>query len=193
MKVVKNVPEQSEFVQEEAKDPKSIIFQGALNPGRGLDLAIDSMQYLADYKLTIVGGGQQMNNLKSLAMDLGVSDRVVFLGKIPFEELKAYTSKATVGLLLEEPIGLSFEYSLPNKLFDYIHSNVAVVATPLIEVKNVIDSFYVGELIQSRDPKQLAEQIKSISSNHNKFDFSEAQSAFNWQSERKKLKDVFNF
>jgi glycosyltransferase involved in cell wall biosynthesis len=190
MKVVRNVP----FLKDVSKcnkDSKSIIYQGNLNPGRGLELAIRSMQFLPDFKFTIIGGGQEFFYLNSIVDDLGINDRIDFLGKLPFHELKSYTDSATIGLLLEEPLGLSFEYSLPNKLFDYIHSDVAVVASPLIEVKKIMDAYKVGELVANREPEQLALQIKRIAMNHNSYEFLSAKSCFNWQLESKAFLDVF--
>ena len=34
---------------------KTIIYQGGMNPGRGLELAIEMMSYLDDFKLKIIG------------------------------------------------------------------------------------------------------------------------------------------
>ena len=66
---------------------------------------------------------------------MGVADRVDFIGRVPYEQLSEYTAKASVGLLLEEPVGLSFQYALPNKLFDYIHADLPFIASDLIESK----------------------------------------------------------
>ena len=62
-----------------------------------------------------------MDELKELA-ELKVGQQLEFVGRVPYEELEKFTRQATVGLLLEEPLGKSFEYALPNKLFDYIHA-----------------------------------------------------------------------
>ena len=111
-----------EKLKQSNKKQKTLIYQGAINPGRGLHLAIESLVYLNDYKLLIVGDGKGLDELKEFAEVKGVEQQLEFIGRVPYEELEKFTGQATVGLLLEEPLGKSFEYALPNKLFDYIHA-----------------------------------------------------------------------
>ena len=93
------------------------------------------MCYLDDFKLKIIGDGNELKSLKTLALQKGVEHKVEFLGRLPFNDLKAHTEQASIGILFEEPRGLSFEYSLPNKLFDYVHADTPVLASSLVEVK----------------------------------------------------------
>jgi glycosyltransferase involved in cell wall biosynthesis len=174
------------------KDKNVILYQGNLNPGRGLELAIATMTFLPEFKLKIIGGGHEMSRLKDLAEKLKVTSQVEFIGRVKFQNLKAHTDRAVIGLLLEEPLGLSFEYSLPNKLFDYIHSNTIVLATPLIEVKKIISKYPVGEILKDRNPKKMAQQIRDIISNRKNFQFSDAKRDLNWQKESLVLQKVFS-
>ena len=123
MEVVRNVPFRKVKTEQDKKQ-KTLIYQGAINPGRGLELAIESLVYLNDYKLLIVGDGQGLDELKEFAEVKGVEQQLEFVGRVPYEEVEKFTRQATVGLLLEEPLGKSFEYALPNKLFDYIHAGL---------------------------------------------------------------------
>ena len=127
-----------------------------------MELAIYALKYLKDYALMIVGEGETMEDLKQLAAECGVADRVDFIGRVPYEQLSEYTAKASVGLLLEEPVGLSFQYALPNKLFDYIHADLPFIASDLIEVRNIVHKFGVGQILKDRTPKALAKQIESL-------------------------------
>ena len=190
MKVVRNFPYLNTKIHVD-QSKNTIIYQGSLNPGRGLDLAIQSMKYLPEFNLKIIGGGLELSKLKHLAKVEGVSHQVHFLGRLPFEELSPYTKEATVGLLLEEPLGLSFEYSLPNKLFDYIHANTPVLASPLIEVKSVMKKYPVGVMLKERNPKSVANQLKEIVSNLSHYDFKKAKSVFNWHLEEKVIHNIF--
>ena len=47
-------------------------------------------------------------------------------------------------MVLEEPLGLSFEYSLPNKLFDYIHAGIPIVAGRLPEITKIFEFEWIG-------------------------------------------------
>lgn len=190
MQVVRNLP----YLQTKlpiVQKTKTIIYQGNMNPGRGLETAIESMKFLPNFRLKIIGNGLGLNDLKELAQSEGVCQQVEFLGRIPFEDLRPHTQGASIGLLLEEPLGLSFEYSLPNKLFDYIHASTPVLASPLVEVKALVENYPVGELLKERTPQSIAEQITSIVSNSDAYDFEKAQHELNWQIEEEVLKNVF--
>jgi hypothetical protein len=110
---------------------------------------------------------------------------------LPFEDLKKHTESASIGILFEEPLGLSFEYSLPNKLFDYIHAETPVLASPLIEVKKIIDKYKVGELLVDRNPEHIAQQIQAMESKLSAYEFGKAKAELNWKNEEKVLKLVF--
>jgi len=190
MKVLRNVPYFTD-AEIENHHNKTLIFQGNMNKGRGLDLAIRALSFLPEFNLIIVGGG--FDFLQNLCKEQGVYDRVKFIGKVPFEELKQYTNQASIGLLLEEPVGLSFTYSLPNKLFDYIHSNLKIIASPLKEVKNVMENYNVGVLLQNRNPEDVAKQIERLYlKEFDREGFINAKQDFNWQKEEVILESIFN-
>ena len=106
--------------------------------------------------------------------------------------MREFTKKASIGLLLEEPIGLSFAYSLPNKLFDYIHSDLKIIASPLKEVKSIVDKYKVGVLLNNRIPKDVAAQIELLyKTDFNGSDYQIAKQELNWQKEGKILESVF--
>ena len=194
MEVLRNVP----FLLEEEKKSnkeKTIIYQGAINPGRGLELAIQSLSFLKGVSLLVVGGGKgkAIDDLKQLVNQCGLENRVDFVGWVPQEELKEYTKKASLGLLLEEPLGLSFEYALPNKLFDYIHAEISFVATPLLEVKKVVEQYQLGELLKSRNPKDLATQIERLLQQEISSEtYQKAKKELCWQKEEVILKKMFS-
>ncbi len=190
MKVVKNVPLLKGSFS--ANKTKTLIYQGNMNPGRGIDLAIKCMPFLPDFILKIIGNGPGFSGLQQLAVQLGVSENVQFFGRIPYDEMEVHTRQAAVGILFEEPYGLSFQYSLPNKLFDYIHAQTPVLATPLVEVKQVIDKFPVGQTLVDRHPKNIARQIIQMVENNHQFRFEDAMNEYNWQNEERVLASIFH-
>ena len=191
MKVIRNVPYFHNKVLA-TKSSKTLIYQGGMNPGRGLELAIQMMPFLRDFKLKIIGDGDGLMELMALAQSEGVSTQVEFLGRLPFEALKDHTEQASIGIVFEEARGLSFEYSLPNKLFDYIHAETAVLASPLVEVKRIVDAFKVGELLESRAPQQVAMQIQQMTEKIDTYHFEKAKKELNWEKEQQMLKVVFS-
>ncbi len=76
-----------------------VVFVGRVTGEKNLDVllkAIAALDSKLDVKLDIVGGGDLMNQLKQLAKDLGIADRVYFLGYVTDEQLRAALTRATV-------------------------------------------------------------------------------------------------
>ncbi len=167
--VVRNLPMSRDFQHvvtkeemQELANETIILYQGAVNLGRGLELMIEAMQYVDSSKLMIVGSGDTIEELKSLANVLQVSQKVLFVGKVPSNELPNYTRLATIGISLEEDFGLNYRYALPNKLFDYIQAEKPVLVSDLPEMKKVVQQYKCGEIVAERSPKKLAKQINEM-------------------------------
>lgn len=76
-----------------------VVFVGRVTGEKHLDVLLKAFAALdpsLDAKLDIVGGGDLMSQLKQLARDLGIADRVDFLGYVTDEELRAALTRATV-------------------------------------------------------------------------------------------------
>jgi len=78
------------------KDKKVLICAGRLSAEKNTDLLINSMKTIDDAVLLIVGKGPMEDELKQLAKDENVEDRVIFTGFVPDDELVAYYSAADV-------------------------------------------------------------------------------------------------
>lgn len=161
-KVVRNVPERivSLPVQKERSRDHIIIYQGALNVGRGLELMIKCMQYLENVRFLIAGRGDIEEKLKKMVADANLGDCIEFLGRMMPEELKPVTGSADLGISLEEDMGLNYRYSLPNKLFDYIQGQIPVLCSKLPEMSRVVESYGIGIATAEKDPEKLAEIIR---------------------------------
>ena len=176
---------------------KTILYQGVLNPGRGLKPMIEALKYLDNLDLIIIGYGKVEDELKQFVIDKKMQDRVFFLGRISREKLVNYTKKATLGMVLEEPLGLSFQYSLPNKLFDYIHAGIPIIAGNLIEISNIINEYKVGIVIENYMPETIATAIQELFNNERKLleirqNQQKASEVLCWEIEQQKLDFYFN-
>lgn len=161
-RVVRNVPERVEYHLREEERPQKqmIIYQGALNIGRGLELMIDAMQYLENVLFVVAGVGDIEADLKQRVVQMNLGDRVEFRGRMMPEELTPLTMLADLGVSLEEDRGLNYRYALPNKLFDYIQCRVPVLCSALPEMSRIVDSYGIGISTKERDPEKLAGIIR---------------------------------
>ena len=161
-RVVRNVPERLEYTPREMNMEKRqlIIYQGALNVGRGLELMIDAMQYLENVLFMVVGTGDIENDLIERVAQKHLGDRIDFRGRLMPEELLPLTCQADLGISLEEDRGLSYRYSLPNKLLDYIQCRVPVLCSALPEMSRIVDSYGIGISTNERNPEKLASIVR---------------------------------
>lgn len=201
MGVVRNVPFlQKKTIKVDAKFPtnhKTILYQGVLNPGRGIKPMIKALKYLKDVDLIIIGYGKVEEELKNFVKEELLVNRVHFLGRIPHNELENFTKIADLGMVLEEPLGLSFEYSLPNKLFDYIHAELPIVTGNLTEISKVIKEYKLGVSIDNYQPKTIANAVEELLNNKElykeiKNNQQKVKEQFCWEQEKQLLDNYFN-
>lgn len=161
--VVRNFPKKSpNEVPINASTLKIILYQGAINFSRGIDKMIRAMSYIENAEFHIAGQGPFLETYQKLVEELKLKDKVKFLGNLAPEKLKAITEKADVGLSIEENGGLSYYYSLPNKISDYIQARVPVVVSKFPEMQKIVDKYHVGEFITSHEPTHLAEKVNAV-------------------------------
>lgn len=166
--VVRNVPNKLDArsvaklrgEQKAANNRFRVIYQGALNVGRGIELMIETMKYLDHITFLIAGSGDIEARLKGQVAELGLGDRVRFLGRLSPEELLVHTCTSDLGVSMEEDLGLNYRYALPNKIFDYIQGRIPVLTSALPEMKRVVETFGIGISTQERDPVKLASIVR---------------------------------
>ncbi len=201
--VVRNVPRKLEEKRITApshildySNKHLIILQGAgINIQRGAEEAVLAMKYIENAVLLIIGGGDVIDSLKQITTNENLSHKVVFIPRQPYHDLMAYTAAADVGLTLDKDTNINYRFSLPNKLFDYIHAGTPVLASSLPEIKKIIEQYEIGLLIDNHDPEHIASRIRFMLENNFKEKLKEnlkkAASELNWENEEETLKLVY--
>jgi glycosyltransferase involved in cell wall biosynthesis len=181
-------------------DKKIVLMQGgAINIDRGAEELINAMkpQYgLENVVLYFIGGGDVWDKIKKLAKDLHLERKVYFLPKMPYQKMMRYTSQCDLGVTLDKPVSLNYKYSLPNKLFDYLAAGVPVLASPMIEVKKIVDGYDVGMCIDDHDPAHIADTIKSMLTDEERIkkwkeNAQNISSTLCWENEEKVLIKIY--
>lgn len=179
-----------------AGNEKIILYQGSLNKGRGLELAIRAIVHMRDVRLVIIGTGDVENELKNLVAHQDLQHQVLFMGRIPQTELSRYTIQADIGISLEEHVGLNYYYALPNKLFDYVQAEIPVVVSDLPEIASVVRRYKIGIIKKTRDPEKLASLFDEMLHDQGKRQFwkdnlKKAAKELCWEHEENSLIELY--
>ncbi|MBT6744958.1 MAG: glycosyltransferase [Flavobacteriales bacterium] len=206
--IILNCPPKPDFKENSKQDllqekvgyptgSKVILYQGGYSPSRGLPNLILSMKHIEGAIMVFMGWGKIEEELRKLVAMENLSDKIYFTGPAKQEELLYYTKGADIGVIPYQFIGLNNYYCSPNKLFEYINANVAIVASDFPELKRVIEGYNIGKTFNPESSESIAKAINfilngDISLDNMKRNTIKAAVEFNWENEAKKLLSLYN-
>jgi glycosyltransferase involved in cell wall biosynthesis len=187
--VLRNLPLRKNTEHTLALDKKIILYQGAINMNRGVEELVLSMKQIENATLMIIGDGDVFQDVQTLVLENELTEKVHLLGKVPFEQLDALTQTATIGVSLEKGDSMSYHYSLPNKVFDYIKNGIPVLASALPETTKLVNQYDLGKTIESTSPDEIAVSLRQLLSNEQELlrfsqNCKKAHQSLNWEKEK---------
>lgn len=201
--VIRNIPNiyrpkniQSKAVLQIPENTFLIIIQGSgLNVERGIEEAVLAMRHLENSTLMLVGDGDVMPIVQELIQLHQLEDKVKLYGRRPYLEMMQFTAHADLGLTLDKPLSKNYEFSLPNKVFDYMHAGTPILASKLVEIEKVILRYEIGNIVEDVTNESIAQAIKEIKTNPKKLADQKAAcfaaaEIENWENEQLKLKKL---
>ena len=195
--VVRNMPvisESTDFCDIELPNEPFILYQGALNEGRGLEILLEVLVD-TNYHLVIVGEGDLSSMLKTRTKELKLENRVYFVGFVVPSKLPSITKSAFVGYNVSENLGLSYYYSLNNKFFDYVAAELPSLVNDFPEYTKLMADFQVG-LPTAYNVNSIKENLDNLYSNKIAYDSLKeqcqlAKQVWNWEMESQRLIDIY--
>lgn len=175
-----------------------VILQGAgINVQRGAEELVEAFQFLDDsFVLLIIGGGDVIEHLKQNVNNFKIINKVIFIDKIPASELRQYTMNANLGVTIDKDSNMNYHFSLPNKVFDYMHAGIPILASKLPEIENIINKYKIGIFIDAHNPQHIANKINEIINDPDypnyKTNTKLASLENNWLNEKQKLIKLIN-
>lgn len=140
------------------------LMQGAgINRERGAEELAEAAILDGSVLLLFVGSGDVLPALKrSTASHANIR----FIDRVNLSTLKQYGQAADLGFSLDKPLSKNYQWSLPNKLFDYFQSGLPVVVSDLKEVASVVRSSQAGIVVEGVNPQAILAAARQAMANH---------------------------
>jgi len=140
-------------------------FIGSFYAYEGLPVLVRALpQLLAgnpDVRLLLVGGGPQERALHALAAELGVSDKVVFAGRVPHEQVQRYYNLIDVLVYPRLKMRLT-DLVTPLKPLEAMAQGRLVVASDVGGHRELISDGQTGVLFAAGSPEALAQKVLAL-------------------------------
>lgn len=142
-----------------------VVYAGSLSNYEGLDDLIVAMSLLrqqgARPKLVIAGDGLARRSLEVLAINRGMSDRVIFAGRVKPDDVTEYIALADVVALPRKPFKVC-EVVTPLKPFEAMSMGKALIVSDLAALREIVTDGVTGLLCRPADPADLAHKLKRL-------------------------------
>lgn len=138
-----------------------IAYVGKLVPRKGVDTLVEAMGILAARaagapRLVMAGIGGLREPLERRAAELGVADRITWLGKVPHDDVGWVMSAGDVFVLP------SLSEGLPTVVCEAMACGLPVVATAVDGTPEIVDDPATGLLVQPHDAGGLAAALARV-------------------------------
>lgn len=145
---------------------KLVLFVGRIEPLKGIDLllgAVGGLEDARDLRVVVIGGDshsvEEIGRLRGLAGQLGIGDRVNFLGAIEHDKLPLYYSAATVCVVP------SYYESFGIAALEALACGTPVIASKVGGLDDIIHDGETGYLIPWHCPEPFAERLELLLGN----------------------------
>ena len=177
---------------------KVAIYVGSIQSGRGIEKLLESLRFIDNVHLVLMGYGNNeiLEKLDVLARSFGVTERFSVFGPVPSELVPLYTSSADVGVAPILNSCLSYYLCSPNKVFEYMHAGIPVVASNFPEMSRVVIEEEIGSVFDPEDPEDIANSMRRIFEDEGlqrryKINSIKGSRKYNWGIESGKLQAMY--
>jgi len=144
------------------KDIFNLLTIGSLIQRKGIDTIITALSYLhspQDFKLSIIGDGVEMNDLKKLVKTRSLDGMVEFVGQVPPDKVVEFLYHADAFILASHSEGR------PNVILESFAAGVPVIASDIEGVQELVQDNDNGMRFQPGNAKELSVKIKKLQQN----------------------------
>jgi len=142
-----------------------ILYMSKIESKKGIFDVIDAIQDVINnfpnVTFLFAGDGPDREKLKLLCCESGLEDHVKLLGYVQDKKKATFLSRGDIFLFPSQ-----YDEGMPYSLIEAMAAGLPVIATSMGGVPEVIENSVNGFLIQSQQPKQLAQTIIKLLSNN---------------------------
>lgn len=146
-------------------DSHVVAYGGRITTSRGIEETLEALALLperAHFVLLGYGEPDYLAVLHEQIERLGLGARVHFVGKVAPSEVATALADADLSVVYVRPVCLSYEFSLPNKLFESIHGGLPIAAADLPDTAAIVREHGVGEIFDAQSPADMAATMSTI-------------------------------
>ena len=175
------------------EDAMLFLYQGLFAAGRGIELLLEAFAGLDDPSKVLIFMG--MGPLEPRIAEFARNQPNVRLHPaVPPDKLSEFTASADVGMCLIEGTALSYRYSMPNKLFEYLAAGVPAVVSDLPEIARVVKDHGAGWILQSWSIESLGLLVSGIDNAdvaYRRGGAARAAEVYSWERQLPGLRSVY--
>jgi glycosyltransferase involved in cell wall biosynthesis len=138
----------------------SLVIIGRLHPSKGhKELIVQfskCLEFFPKLKLKIIWDGYLENDLKMLAESLCISNNIIFMGRLPYEEVKIEFSKSLISI----SSSLEEAYGLVN--IEALREGTPLICTKTAGSTDILNEGYNGEFFLHKNYKSLSLMLSKI-------------------------------
>ena len=187
-------------------DTVLMVYTGNIAINRGLEETIKGLALYQDehptrplIHLAVVGRAvdSTLSALKALATAHGMEERLPFPPPVAANDVTRFISSASLAVIPILPETLSYQYAMPNKLFEAMLAGLPILGTDLAEMGPFIRRHALGETYDSRSTTEFSQSLKVLldptdpSTVPDAERYSKLAEQFGWEHQSERLLDVY--
>lgn len=151
--------------------PLELISVCRLTEKKGVEFALRALALLAasdpaiDWRYTVIGDGPLRGDLEELAAELGMADRVSFLGSLAHDDVKSWLRRSHAFVLPSVAASSGDIEGIPVALMEAMAAGLTVVSTHHSGIPELIEDRKTGFLAPERDIETLAARLAWVATN----------------------------
>ncbi len=187
--------EREELKDKLNKKPENIflVTSGRLTYKNGVDDVISALVNLPkNIIFLVIGKGEDGHKLQKQARDLGVADRVKFIGFLPHSDIQKYFSVSDIFIRSSRSEGFG------NSFIEAMAAKLPVIATPVGGIVDFIDDRNTGIFCSPDCPQSIVKAVHLLLDDKNLKDriilnaYNRVEERYEWSNVAHEMKEVFN-